>query len=284
MSLKVTLPAVVLFFCSVAHQAIGTEATSKFSLLTYNIAAVYFSESNPVKNVPIISPKLNAFDIAVFQEDFLYHPKLVEKINHPYLSTPSPQSLFNLGDGLNQIARFEFSPRLYREIWENCSGTIGGGHYSDCLTSKGFSDSKIKLDNETEVTLINVHLDAGAMLEDFIARLLQITQLTAYLKQYHEKDPLIVAGDWNIDLGDAKGYDMFLYAQLTQAVNLIDVCHELRCGIERVDRVFYRSNTQVQLQPISWKIPDGFFDEEGTPLSDHDPVAVEFNYLRVPML
>lgn len=282
MPLKYVLRAAALLFCSVTSPLmVSAQTLPTFSLLTYNVAGLPYglSESHPRQNIPLMNPKIKPFDIAVFQEDFCCHLQLVDTRNHPYGSTPYSQTLFDLGDGLNQVARFQFYPAIYRETWKTCSGTLD--HYSDCLTYKGFSTSKMTLGQGIEVVLINVHLDAGYELEDFIARLLQIDQLIAYLKRYHPEDPLILAGDWNVELDLAGSNDGFLFDRLTQGANLIDVCHELRCGIERPDRVLYRSSQHVQLQPTAWQIPAGFFDGNGEPLSDHEPVAVQFSYVRV---
>jgi len=85
-----TLLLTALIFCRCAeNKPIAAEQTSgEFTLLTYNVAGLPqgISPSNPKKNIPLISPKLNKFEIALVQEDFVYHNELKSKTNHPYQS------------------------------------------------------------------------------------------------------------------------------------------------------------------------------------------------------
>ena len=59
-----------------------------FSVLTYNVAGLPagISSSEPDINTPLISPLLNDYDIALVQEDFVYHRDLARDAEHVFHS------------------------------------------------------------------------------------------------------------------------------------------------------------------------------------------------------
>jgi acyl carrier protein len=57
---------------------------------------------------------------------------------------------------------------------------------------------------------------------------------------------------------------------------------ETGADCERVDKVMYRSSAGLLLQAVDYEIPANFVDALGAPLSDHDPVAVRFEWSVVP--
>ena len=107
----------------------------RFTLLTYNVAGLpqLVSPSWPAVNVPLISPLLNLYDVALVQEDFSYHAELERHANHPYRTESMRQSLALMPDGLNQFSRFPIA-WTHRVRWNKCNGYFDDA--SDCLAER----------------------------------------------------------------------------------------------------------------------------------------------------
>lgn len=239
-------------------------------LLTYNVAGLpqALSSAEPQKNTPLISPKLNPFDLVLVQEDFSYHPELVSAATHPYKSTPMPNAgPTSLGDGLNVLSRQAFSD-FSRTKWTKCNGTFD--QKNDCLTSKGFTRFVINVGGGRTVDVYNAHFDAGRTDGDVAARDAQVTQLTQAIAARSAGKAVIVAGDTNM-----KASDEPTFQRLLTTAGLICACRSISCAEpERIDRVIFRSSASMKLSVKTWKV-ESFVDAAGNPLSDHEPVSVE---------
>jgi len=139
------------------------EAVSgEFTLLTYNVAGLPegISSSHPEEYIPLISPMLNAFELVLVQEDFVYHEQLAAEVDHPHHTPSLYDSLddFPLGDGLNRFSLFPMG-RVHRLQWPGCSGELDCS--SDCLASKGFSLARTELAGGLSVDVYNLHGEAG---------------------------------------------------------------------------------------------------------------------------
>lgn len=216
---------------------------------------------------------MNKYDIALVQEDFVYHEQLKSKAQHSYQSEPNNgPGQFEFGDGLNRFSFFPFTV-LRREAWSVCSNETG----NDCLAKKGFSVAETAIAPGVVVDVYNLHLDSGHSQEDIDARNGQIQQLLAMIHSRSDGKPLIIAGDTNLDTDNREQDGQLLHSLLTHA-GLTDVCRSLSCGRESVDRVLFRSSDSVDLKPTSWAIDSEFVDEQGHKLSDHFAIRVSFNW------
>jgi endonuclease/exonuclease/phosphatase family metal-dependent hydrolase len=249
----------------------------ELSMLTYNVAGLpdWLSGSNPAVNIPLISPLLNGYDLALVQEDFWYHDELAADAEHPYQSEPMVESptLTNMGDGLNRFSDFPLG-ELFRITWVECNGLIDANN--DCLTTKGFSVCEVALDDSASVWVYNLHMDAGGAAGDIAAREAQATQLADDIAVRAAGGALLVAGDTN--LHEDRPQDMVILDDFLEATGLEDACRFLDCGDERYDRIMFRSSAELAIAPVSWDTPDEFVDSESDPLSDHLPVAVDFEW------
>ena len=74
--------------------------------------------------------------------------------------------------------------------------------------------------------------------------------------------------------------DATQFATLLSRNGLTDVCTALECSEPtRIDKFLYRSNSAVTISPVTWTNADpDFTDAAGQPLSDHDPVVVDFEW------
>jgi len=277
-----TLLLIALIFCRCAEKSpIQTKQTpGEFALLTYNVAGLPqgISPSNPKKNIPLISPKLNKFDITLMQEDFVYHKELKSKANHPYQSqTQLDCSPHFVTDGLNRFSRFPFE-KLYRETWETCSNEKG----NDCLAAKGFTLAKTEIAPKVFIDIYNLHLDSGGSPNDTEARRSQVAQLLKAISTYSFGNAVIIAGDLNLNT-TRRPNDVEIFKTLLTGAGLTDVCRSLSCGTELVDRVLFRNGDSLVLRAVSWGLDENFVDELGQDLSDHSAVNVCFRWKKRDM-
>ena len=248
--------------------------SGRFSLLTYNVAGLPepLSGSEPVRNTPLISPRLNAFDIVVTQEDFWYGKKLRRDSDHPYYA-PRGRSL-TLGDGLSRFSRLPFA-EVVREDWKSCHGYLN--HGSDCMTAKGFAYAAHELAPGVFLDIYDLHMDAGHEAGDLEARTEEVDQLLAALRARSAGKAVIVAGDWN--LSSNRPRDLENLDRMLAAENLGDACLTLHCGVERVDRILFRESDSLKLRVVDYQVEtERFADEAGRQLSDHHAVSAVFEW------
>jgi len=266
----------VLVFCRCAeNKPIAEQMSGEFTLLTYNVAGLPqgISPSNPKKNIPIISPKLNKFDIALVQEDFVYHNELKSKANHLYQSqTQIDCSPHFVTDGLNRFSKFPFG-KLYRKAWETCSNGTG----NDCLAAKGFTLAKTEIAPEVFIDIYNIHLDSGGSPNDTEARRSQVVQLLNAIGAHSLGNAVIIAGDLNLNT-TKRHDDVEILETLLTSAGLTDVCRSLSCGTELVDRVLFRNGNYLALTAVSWELDENFVNKLGQDLSDHSAVSVRFRW------
>jgi endonuclease/exonuclease/phosphatase family metal-dependent hydrolase len=265
-----------------------------FTVLSYNIAGLpeLISSGNPAVNTPKISVLVNNYDIVQVQEDFNYHAALYASDNHPYRTSTSGGVPF--GDGLNTLSNFPFSDDLIRVKWNDCSGTDG-----NCLTPKGFTWNRIRLQEGVYLDVYNCHTGAGDVEAAYDARRKNIIQLVDYINANSVGNAVLLTGDWNcrytrnednIRLVSTSTGATDVWVQLikdgiapTQGSETLgcpgsDIVYDFECEI--VDKIFYRSNNFITLVPQEFTYEDATFrDENGDMLSDHRPVHAHFEYI-----
>jgi len=277
-----------------------------FKALTYNVAGLPpgVSQSRPLQNIPRISALLNGYDLVLVQEDFVFHQLLAYAVDLPHKSEPMGISrLFSrdflsllrdfpqlnvdrilalaggervMGDGLNHFSRFPFTG-FERQRWTICSGVTAASN--DCLATKGFTYARHTLAEGVTVDVYNVHADAGRRPWDEEARRAQFRQLAAFMALRSAGQPVIVAGDTNLQApveADEETLQEFM-----QTTGLAIAGRTLKAGDE-VDRFFYRGSPALRLEPVAQSFADEFVDADGGPLSDHKAVRVEFRWEVIP--
>ncbi|MEZ4879268.1 MAG: hypothetical protein R2801_03775 [Chitinophagales bacterium] len=264
------------------------ENEGEFTILTYNIAGLpqgFNDDQFPVKHTPLISPLINDYDIVQVQEDFCYHDKLLQGDKHPYRTVTSGCVPF--GSGLNTLSNFPILG-INRASWSACTG-------ADCLTPKGFTYSKIKLSNDVVIDCYNLHANAGKSDESFEARKVGFVQLMNFINNNSTGNAIIICSDFNSRYTRPQDtLEIFLnngfedtWLELVRNDSVPAFGDDLRnCDIgvnnfdcEKLDKIFYKNNDKIQLTPISISLDDArYYDNEGMPLSDHEPVVVKFKF------
>ncbi|MDQ1094097.1 hypothetical protein QE400_003510 [Xanthomonas sacchari] len=255
-------------------------------VLTYNVAGLPqgISSSNPAANTAQIAPKLAPYGLINVQEDFNYHATLYAGDNHPYRTPTSGGAA--IGDGLNTLSNYRFDD-FTRVKWDKCNGT-------DCLTPKGFSYMRVRLDDGVLLDVYNAHPNAGTESADLAARRANISQLSQFIQTWSAGNAVLVMMDSNTRYTRADDN----IRELIAANGLTDTWVELvkgnapaagaaplLCGTpptnecEVVDKILYRDAPQLTLVANRYKLDDGnFYDSDGKPLSDHYPLAAQFGW------
>lgn len=244
-------------------------------MLTYNVAGLpqgLNDDQFPVQNIPQVSPKLNAYDLVVVQEDFSYSRELRQDLTFAYESNEHVHTERFVNDGLNVFSSLAFDEDLERVRWVECFGGTDNG--SDCLANKGFALSTHQVcDDGPTIPVINLHAEAGGSPEDVVARNLGIDQLIAFIAERFADSALIVAGDTNLTGGDVD--DEPTLQRLLDQTGLQDACRSLDCGDEHIDRVFFKSGADLEVAAETWQVADEFVDADGNDLSDHKAIHVD---------
>lgn len=253
------------------------EGAGHFRMLTYNVAGLpqgFNDDQFPEVNIPQISPKLNAYDLVLVQEDFAYTAELRAAVTHPYRSYPIEEYDRFMGDGLNRLSRLAFDPEVTRVRWDACSGVTDGS--SDCLANKGFSIARHQLMDGVSLTVVNLHAEAGGGPDDVAARESGMQQLSAYLARHHAGEALLIAGDTNLH-GD-RADDAAMLSTFIDETQTAEACAHLECGEEHIDRFFFRSGAGIELDVVHWEQAMEMVDDEGDPLSDHPALYVDVEW------
>lgn len=290
----------------------ATGASGELTLLSYNVAGLpqEVSEETPSVNLPLISPRLEPYDLVLTQEDFdwwqpslegldfvNYHDRLVADTTHEYRSErhPGPEAAglgdwetsrptLLVGDGLGYLSRYPLSD-IERIAWADCFGgadTDDGGA-GDCLSMKGFAVATVELAPGVTVDVYDLHNEAGGTDADQAIQARNMEDLAAFMAERSDGRAVILAGDTNLHTdgehpdgdGDA---DEAIWSTFLEAAGLTDVCDALSCDSPGdIDKAAFRSGGGVTLEPTSHDFPtEDFQDDAGEDLSDHEPLAVTF--------
>lgn len=273
-------------------------AQGEFLALSYNVAGLPqgISGSNPVVNTPLIGPLLNDYDLVLMQETWqtpdpnplaptrVYHEILDAASEHPYKSESMPLPLNGnperptaiVSDGLNRFSRFPFG-EITRQRWAGCDDSA-----ADCLSLKGFSVARTEFAPGVCVDVYNLHGEAGSTDNDFDLRDQNTRDLLDFMDEYSAGRAVIVGGDFNMRLRRER--DAVNLLLLEEEGGLTDACLALDIvDTEAIDKFFFRSNDRVTIAPSTCGFEiDVFVDPQGEPLSDHDALAVRFEWVASP--
>lgn len=239
------------------------------------------------------------------------HPHRSTPADPPYGTDAAraPAGPALIADGLNRLSQFAFGD-LTRQQWTACNGelviegveavtdaaglgdaletaglagTVDGGA-SDCGALKGFSVATTTLADGAEVDVYNLHADAGNGEGDIAARKANFEQLADFIAERSAGKAVIVGGDTNLKIDDdrpERAADAQVWQAFQASTGVTDVCALVDCGTDDavIDKFAVRSSDTVTVTPVTHRFErDVFQDEAGEPLSDHDALAVTFEW------
>lgn len=256
-----------------------------FLMVTYNTAGLpsFVKGFSANRNLEI-GKRLNDYDIALVQEDFVYHNLLTRYLELPFQSQITPEhsiwKLLKKGkltlDGLHRFSIFEFTD-FKRHLYSTCYGIFD--HANDCLASKGYTTASVHLSDTVRLSVINTHLEAGGSDYDNESRLQQLTELkTEIYEQMNLQAAGIIAGDWNLRWDDERDAPQLAYFH--SDLNIQDASKTVATEYQykhKIDRVMYWHSSSMTLTPLDYRDEEATYkDAAGNPLSDHSPVSVSF--------
>ncbi|PLB45316.1 endonuclease/exonuclease/phosphatase family protein [Aspergillus steynii IBT 23096] len=277
----------------------GTLAASSglFNVLSFNVAGLppIFNNNDVPGDKATNSEAIGArfaeygYDVIHVQEDFNFHAHVYKTDNHAYRTATSGGAGF--GSGLNTLANFPWID-FERIKWDTCSDASG----ADCLTPKGFTSMRLRLDEGVYVDFYNLHADAGSNSADVEARGANLQQLADYIGNNSAGNAVLVFGDTNARY-TSSGEKIRVFEK-EQSMNnpwiqLILNGEEPSQGIdpwkcdnptpnntcETVDKIFYRGSRALSLDAKFWNYEDAkFLSNNGTILSDHNPITSNFTW------
>ncbi|CAE6450632.1 hypothetical protein ACGC1H_003965 [Rhizoctonia solani] len=293
------LAAVLLCSAAPTNTTILAEATSgTFNILSLSVDGLPaildpFDSSGAEKerNAKYIGIAMSQYDYGVVnvQKDFSYHTTLYQHDNHPFRTESSGSVPF--GSGLNTISKYSWVD--YSRIeWDQCSNDSG----FDCMTRKGFTFMRVRIDEGVYIDMINLHADAGTAPSDEEARRWNIRQVSDFISINSIGNAVIVFGNTNSrytrsednldlftsqnDLTDAWVQAIGGKAPAAGADAIIcpkGVPPDISCEV--VDKVFYRGSPAIHLNSSGFFYDTSrFLSPEGKILTDHHPVRVDFRY------
>ncbi|KAL4822067.1 Endonuclease/exonuclease/phosphatase [Aspergillus spinulosporus] len=272
--------------------------TGSFNILSFNVAGLpEILNNNDVpgdktENTEIIGERFAeyGYDIIHVQEDFNYHAALYSTDTHPYRTSTSGGVPF--GSGLNTLSNYDWID-FERVKWDTCSDASG----FDCWTPKGFTVMRVKLDDGVYVDCYNLHADAGSEEEDVSARSANLQQVSDYISTNSIGNAVLVYGDTNARY-TSSGENIRTFETQNGMVNpwvelVLDgveptegtdavVCENPTTTqtCETVDKIFYRGSPALTLQATSWAYEDEKFLNNGSILSDHNPITSRFTWTK----
>ncbi|KAK0638372.1 Sphingomyelinase [Lasiodiplodia hormozganensis] len=284
----------IAFMASAAIPAAMAATSGTLTALSMNVAGLpEILQNNDVPgdkttNTASIGTKFSeyGYDIIHVQEDFNYHATLYEYDTHPYRTATSGGVPF--GSGLNTLSNFNWID-FERIEWDDCSNASG----ADCLTPKGFTFMRVKVDEGVWIDVYNLHTDAGTEDADEAARTSNVKQVAAAIDTYSTGNAVLVFGDTNsrytrvldnIALFTTQNGLTDVWVQLEHAgtppsTELLCTNPSTTDACETVDKLFYRGSKLLSLTATDFRYDsDNFLQANGSILSDHNPIYAAFDW------
>jgi endonuclease/exonuclease/phosphatase family metal-dependent hydrolase len=246
------------------------------SVLSYNVHGLpsFAVDDDPAARMPQISQRLNAYDVALLQEDWTWFAALDSAATHPLKERGGGADPPLFHSGLSSFARARLVDAT-RESLGACSGWLGGAN--DCLADKGFLRLRLRLGDGAVVDFWNLHLDAGSGDADRAARAVQLERLAERMRALSDGAAVVVAGDFNLQ--ETNPADRALLGRFAAALALSDTgarsAPDGRFAAKRIDFILYRGASQVALEPLEAGEAREFANG-ATPLSDHPALYARF--------
>ena len=268
-----------------ALQSLSNEpGPAEFTVLTYNVQARPIFDDSKHK-FKYISPLLNRFDICALQECFKDHRRLWKEAVHPvktyHAALKHPFEL--VPSGLSILGKFplqgadgiHFTDEGDGQNWPASKGVLMA-----CFDVRGMP-----------LDVYTTHTAAGKHPPSMRAKFAQGDDIIRFIREKSPADhAVILLGDFNMrpsrgpedkeankDNPKVTGFD-----HIVSILGMRDASDEINgpTGTE-IDRILFRPGQGQTMRVLSWQRDDSaFYDPDGKPLSDHEPVFVRFQLTR----
>lgn len=260
-------------------------ADDELAVLSYNThgLSAWVAGDDPERRFPLIGRRAGAYDVALLQEDFAHHERLLAEAAPAIVRRGNGSRKrwcpICSGAGLTFLSRLPEAALLdvRSAPYGTCAGWLGGAN--DCLADKGYQLLALRLASGAVVHLANTHLDAGRDESDRAARRRQLGTLRAAIERHVGDGALIVGGDFNLAADDPG--DVEILEGFSAALGLSDSGAGARpgSGWEVLDYLLYRSGGGVALE-VAEAGEDPSFAAGGVALSDHPAIFARFRVTR----
>ncbi|WP_444943580.1 endonuclease/exonuclease/phosphatase family protein [Microbulbifer sp. ZKSA006] len=215
----------------------------------------------------------------------------------PYRSKHWKGGSTSFGNGLLTFSKFPFDREdrdnndysfatYEEETFNNCAG-------NDCDTEKGFTVAKIEVTKNFHVHVYNTHMDAGREDDDLNAKAKQLDQIADMIAAHSNDATVILAGDFNMAFdendNDWRGANYQAWKAFFARVGGQHACQYMlsgsdtsleACADELQDTtdhvVVINNNPNYTLDVSNYYISSSAYSG----LSDHDPVFVDFSWVK----
>lgn len=238
----------------------------------------------------------SGWDFVGFSEDFNFHSQLTAAPASTYYNFGahggSVSGLSNSTDGLGFACLKQHSFSGGTSVaWNTHYGELSDG--SDGLINKGFRVYTVTFVTDVAVDVYVLHMDASDGSKDIAARESQLAQLADYIKNNHNKRPVIILGDTNCRYTREQLKTGFIdYINADSRFTIKDAWVEYMWGGvyptygsgsimtseygsqkgEVVDKIFYINTTESNLVLEA----NSYLHDTSVAISDHYPVVVNF--------
>lgn len=268
-----------------AYSATGDAA--EFTIMTYNVQARPLFDDSKYK-FKYISPLLNNYDICAVQECFKDHHRLWNAAEHPvklyHATLKHPFKV--VGSGLSILGKFP----LAKADGINFDSQGDGQNWP---ASKGVLMARFLVQG-MPVDVYTTHIAAGKHEASMKAKFEQGDEIIRFIQASSPpENAVILLGDFNMrpsrgpeDKEANKNNPKVMgFDHIVEALNFRDASDEINgpTGTE-IDRILFRPGAGQTMTTLAWQHDDPiFYDPDGNPLSDHEPVIVKFKLEKTPL-
>ena len=236
---------------------------NSLDIISYNIHG--FPSKKNTDNILEIIDNIGFYDMLFIQENWKYNNLFLSKMkDYRFIfSKKINKSIYS--SGLMIGYKKEINLIKYNErFFSDCNGYFFNG--SDCLASKGFIHLKVFY-KDTEINVINTHLDSGQSNKDQLVRRKQLKELKEYIVNNQLEEPIIMCGDFNIDYLKNEGNQI---KKFISDLNLNFVEWSDKYFLDKIDYIFYSGfkNIKAEAEDILYG------------LSDHPPMQAIFKFIK----
>jgi endonuclease/exonuclease/phosphatase (EEP) superfamily protein YafD len=259
---------------------------NSFDVLSYNVHLLPILDDSDGYRAGLIAthPDLKGHDAIVFVEAIDDNRwVLINRLrqDYPYVTPVITSAAHPDNGGVFIMSKWPIDAQ-WQHVFEHCHGDLPTNP-PDCRAAKGVNYARINKAGQP-YHLLGTHFDAGFESGDYFARQLQTDEMAALYFGAQAEQPVIMAGDFNIDKVSRDPARQVEYAYLLDTLRVTapsDPPYPPNQGTnpkgEWIDFVFYSNAHLVPRESFNYVVKPR--DAGGGDLSDHYAVLGRFRFL-----